>query len=286
MLLAVVRNPKSGSALDDDDLERRLGAGGATVHLTAIDDLSAETLTARGAPDRVVVAGGDGSVGPAAREAAGLGVPLAVVPAGTANDFARAKGIPLDLAAACSLAADPDAPVRHAELGLVAGRPFVNAAAGGLSVLAARQADAHKARFGPLAYVLGALRAAATATPGHCRLLVDGAEAHDGDVWQVVVAVTGAFGGGSSIGGTRDDDRCLDAAIVPAGSRLGLARRAYGMRRARLTTQDDVPHLQGREVTVEGLTEFNVDGEICACRPARFTLEPGGFEVVAGSAAS
>jgi diacylglycerol kinase family enzyme len=43
-------------------------------------------------------------------------------------------------------------------------------------------------------------------------------------------------------GATRPDDRLLDVAVVPAGSRLGLARRAFGMRTGRLTEQDGVAH--------------------------------------------
>ena len=112
----------------------------------------------------------------------------------------------------------------------------------------------------------------------------DGRECHEGDVWQVVVGATGAFGGGSEMGGTRPDDGLLDVAIVPAGSRAGLARRAWGMKSGRLTKQSDVEHHRGAEieVDVEGRrATFNVDGEVCHCDPARFALRPGGFEVVA-----
>ena len=85
----------------------------------------------------MVVAGGDGSIGLAALVAAEMGVPLAVVPVGTANDFARALELPMDLEEACALARDPRATTRHAELALAGERPFVNAAATGLSVIAA-----------------------------------------------------------------------------------------------------------------------------------------------------
>nr|MBA3748428.1 hypothetical protein [Solirubrobacterales bacterium] len=61
----------------------------------------------------------------------------------------------------------------------------------------------------------------------------------------------------------------------------GLARRAYGMRAGRLAQQSDVTHGRARriEVDVDGAS-FNVDGEVCRCQPARFTLRAGGFEVV------
>jgi diacylglycerol kinase family enzyme len=291
--LALIANPRSGTAPEPTDLEARLRADGAQVTSVSIEAIADEedgdledgalaALTAAGPPDRIVVAGGDGSIGPAALCAAQLGVPLAVIAVGTANDFARAKGLPLDLDDACALARDPAAPIAHAELGLAGERPFVNAAAAGLSVAAARAAKPHKSRLGPLAYTLGALKAGISAPTLHCAIACDGDERYAGDAWQVVVGVTGAFGGGSEIGNTRDDDGLIDVAIVPAGSRAGLVRRAYALRAGRLTGQDDVPHERGRVIAVEidGHPAFNVDGETCRCEPGHFTLREGGFDVV------
>jgi len=293
--LALIANPHSGTAPEPAELEARLRADGAEVTSVSIEEIADEddgdledgavaALTAAGAPDRIVVAGGDGSIGPAALCAAKIGVPLAVIAVGTANDFARAKDLPLDLDEACALARDPAAAIAHGELGLAGERPFVNAAAAGLSVAAAQAAKPHKSRLGPLAYTLGALRAGLTAPTLHCVIACDGQESYQGDAWQVVVGVTGAFGGGSEIGGTRTDDGRLDVAVIPAGSRAGLVRRAYGMRAGRLTGQDDVPHERGRVIDIEiaGHPTFNVDGETCRCEPGRFALREGGFDVVVG----
>jgi diacylglycerol kinase (ATP) len=296
--IALVANPKSGAAPDPDRLAELLGAGGALVGVTPIQELQVgeqggldaaglaaarAALSAAGRPERIVVAGGDGSIGLAALVAAELDVPLAVVPVGTANDFARALALPMDVEEACALARDPRAATRRAELALAGERPFVNAAAAGLSVVAAREARPHKSRLGPVAYALGAVKAAVTARPLRCRVRCGDDQAYDGRAWQVVVGATGAFGGGSEIGGTSPDDGMLDVAIVPAGSRLGLARRAWGMRCGRLTEQHDVTHAKGATIDVDVVgrrATFNVDGEVCRCDPAHFALRPGGFEVV------
>jgi diacylglycerol kinase (ATP) len=293
--LALIANPRSGTAPGPERLQALLAVDGAAVSCTPIEEIADEdggalrdgalaALRAAGPPDRLVVAGGDGSIGPAALCAATLGVPLAVIAAGTANDFARAQDLPLDLEDACALARDPGAATRHAELGLAGARPFVNAAAAGLSVVAAQAAKPHKSRLGPLAYAVGALRAGATASPLRCAVSCDGRERFSGSAWQVVVGATGAFGGGSEIGGTRADDGRLDVAVLPAGSRIGLVRRAYGMRAGRLTSQSDVAHERGGviDVRIAGAPSFNVDGELCRCEPAHFALRPGGFEVVVG----
>ena len=296
MRLALIANPHSGTAPDPDELESLLAEDGAAVSYVPIEQIAdkdggdlvdgaLDSVSAGGSPDGVVAAGGAGSVGPAALCAAKLGVPLAVIAVGTANDFARAKDLPLDLGEACALARDDAAPTARAELGMAGDRPFVNAAAAGLSVVAAHAAKPHKSRFGPLAYAIGAARAAVSATPLRCTVTCDGERRSSGRAWQVVVAVTGAFGGGSEIGGTRVGDGQLDVAVVPAGSRVGLVRRAYGMRAGRLTKQADVTHERGAsvELEIEGNQGFNVDGETCRCEPAHFTLHDRGFELVTRS---
>ncbi|MFI7675416.1 diacylglycerol/lipid kinase family protein [Actinophytocola sp. NPDC049390] len=280
MRIVLVANRKSGSGRTDGDRIRRLLAdAGAEVETRAIDDLDDPLPTDT---ERVVVAGGDGSIGTAARAAHTAGVPLAVLATGTANDFAGALGLPTDLTQACRLAADPDARTEQREIGLANGRPFVNAAAAGLSAVASRLAKPHKARLGAFAYAVGAVRAGLTAPHVACRVLVDDEVVFDGDAWQVVVAVSGAFGGGSNIGGTRHDDDRLDVAVVPAGSRLALVRHGYHMRRGMLTQQEDVPHHRGHEIAVDVPrgTEFNVDGDLRTLDPARFALLPGRVRVV------
>ena len=294
MRLALIANPRSGTAPAPDALAALLGADGAAISCVSIEQIAdhdggdlrdgaLDALRSAGMPDRIAVAGGDGSIGPAALCAAQLGVPLAVVAVGTANDFARAKGLPLDdLDEACALARDPAAPTRQAELGMAGERPFVNAAAAGLAVVAASAAKPHKPRLGPLAYAIGALKAGVTARPLRCAVTADGAAAYEGPAWQVIVGVTGAFGGGSDIGATSAHDAMLDVAVVPAGSRAGLVRRAYGMRTGRLIAQADVAHERGAtiDVALEGHPTFNVDGETCRCEPARFAVHRGGFRVV------
>ena len=77
---------------------------------------------------------------------------------------------------------------------------------------------------------------------------VDGERVFDGGAWQVIVACTGAFGGGSGIGAADATDGDLDVVIVPAGSRAGLVRRAWGLRTQTIERQRKVAHFEGRVV--------------------------------------
>lgn len=284
VFLALVVNARSGGVTDAEDVISELGRHCSRVETFSIEELtSAGGIPGRAAgAQRLVVAGGDGSLGVAAHAAQQAGMPLAVVPTGTANDFARALRLPARLERACALAADPDARTRHHELGRGGDRLFVNAAAAGLSVAASRHAGAHKARLGRLAYIVGAVRAGLSAPTLHCRVRCDDQQRFAGQVWQVVIAATGAFGAGSAIGDTSHQDERLDVVVVPGGPRAALIRYAYGMRRRRLITQQGVGHHRCRtvEVMLPPGTEFNIDGDLHACGQARFVLVPGGFEVV------
>ncbi len=278
MSFALVANARSGSSDRAAEVASALRAAGADLRETlSVED--AEGVERLEGVERVVVAGGDGSVGCAAALARRSGVPLAVVPTGTANDFARFLGIPLDVAVAVRLAVGGER-TQSLELARAGGeRPFVNAASGGLSVLAARNARPLKPRLGRLAYAVGALRAGIAGKPLHVVIRTDDEEAFRGDAWQVVVAATGAFGGGSGTGGVDPHDHELDVAVVEAGSRAKLARRAWAMRRQRLVEDPGVRHLRGARVEVEGVERFNVDGEVLRVDGGRFEVT-GSFEVV------
>lgn len=282
MEVALIANRNSGGSTDPEEVAAALRAHGGDVQQFGLDPQSLRRAAQSGAA-RVVVAGGDGSIGLAARVAQTLDVPLALIPTGTANDFARSQRIPVDVPRAAALAMESDR-VRRIDLGqLASGCSFVNVANTGLSTAAAREAAPLKSVLGPVAYGVGAVRAASTAHPLPCRIRVDGDEVFDGRCWQVLIGITGAFGGGSELGSADPQDGELDLAILPTGSRLGLVRRAWGMRRGTVAEQADVIHHRGCEIELDlpvG-TELNVDGEvITAEHPERVTIEPKAFALV------
>jgi diacylglycerol kinase (ATP) len=278
--IALTANTKSGGGLDPEPLLEAMRAHGADPQLFGCEPEDLERVAAA-RPDRVAVAGGDGTIAPAAEVAGRIGAPLAVIPAGTANDYARINRLP-DAPQEAAVLAATGADTRAMELGRLAdGRPFVNVASAGLASKAARHADPFKRVLGPLAYAAGAVRAAVTEAPLRCTVHVDGEEAFVGGAWQVIVAVTGAFGGGSQIGVADARDGVLDVAILAAGSRLALARRAWGLRRGTIVSQEPVEHRRGTVVEVRiDDSELNVDGEVRAGGLERVTVEPRAYELL------
>jgi diacylglycerol kinase (ATP) len=277
-VIALLANPDSGSG-EAEEVDRALRELG--LELTRFDlDCADDVIGAR--PGRIVVAGGDGSVGPAAELAARARVPLGVVPVGTANDFARVVGLPSKLTEAAELAATGRR-TASLDLGRAGRRPFVNAASAGLSPIAARRAHGLKRALGPLAYTIGALRAGLSAAPVTTRAAVDGTPVFEGEAWQVIVAVTGAFGAGAEVDADPADGR-LDLVVIEAGSRARLLVRAYGLRSGRVEAQRGVVTARGSEIEVEadGGAGFNVDGELLGDARLAFVVEPRAFDLIVG----
>lgn len=257
--LALVVNPRSGAGRSAEQVAELLAGPGHDVRTFPID--RAEEAAASGS-DRLVLAGGDGSVGTAFAACARHGVPLAVLPAGTANDFARALGIPPGIEAAVPVATDPDPGRRTVWGGSIDGKPFVNVASIGLGVYAAEQAAPLKRVLGPVAYGIGAAIATVRGRAARARVIVDGDEVFDGDVWQVLVAASGSFGGVVQLPVSDPETPELEAFVLPAGPRLSLVRRAWGMRHG--GNRGGVQVFQGHRIVVDldPDRQWNVDGDV------------------------
>lgn len=95
MRVTLIHNPGAGTGgpSKDELLSAVRDAGHEAVCRSADEDDALKALEALEGPDElVVVAGGDGTVGRVAKRLAGRGVPVAVVPVGTANNIAAALG--------------------------------------------------------------------------------------------------------------------------------------------------------------------------------------------------
>lgn len=137
MRLRVLLNRDGGTVarLGEDALRERLSEAfaraGARAELSFLPSQelgqAAEQAIAdarAGRLDALAIGGGDGSVNTLAGKLVDTGIPLAVLPLGTRNHFAKDLGMPLDLdeAVAAICAAKP----RAVDVGEVNGRVFVN----------------------------------------------------------------------------------------------------------------------------------------------------------------
>jgi diacylglycerol kinase family enzyme len=166
MRIAVVMNAASGTGGEDADQREQhirdaFQAAGVEPEIHHMDP---ERLTesireiARDA-GLVVAAGGDGTVSAVAGVLAGGTVPMAVLPLGTLNHFAKDLGMPLDLTeAAAAIVAGVQQPI---DVGEVNGRVFVNNSSIGLYPETVIHRDRERERKGRskwTAMVIAALR--------------------------------------------------------------------------------------------------------------------------------
>lgn len=246
----------------------------------ASDPGDAETLAAELAPevDVLLVFGGDGTVHEVANglPLGGDGPPVALLPGGTGNDLARALGIPPDPVAAATELVDArprrldmlDCGPRRAANGINAGF-----AAAATDVLSRRV----KLVLGPVAYVVGGIRAGIDPPTWPARIEVDGTVV-EGEALAVVVGNGGSFGGGRWLIPDADlGDGLLDVLVVPAAvSKARLARHLAMDRRL----PGDLPRLRGPSATVVTDMPCRLDGEP-APTPGSVTVLPGAWQVLA-----
>jgi diacylglycerol kinase family enzyme len=239
----------------------------ASVLLTGPADsgeAAARTALAAGATV-VIAAGGDGTVRACAQALAGTAVPLAIVPAGSANLTARTLGLPRGLIAALETSLGDT----ERRLDLILADGMVCVAMAGLGVDAAvvgATSDQLKSRAGWPAYAAVALRhLRAPLTEVSIRL--DGGPPLVRWVRGVVVGNCGLLPGGFPIlPDARPDDGVLDVGILAPASVAGWV--SVGYRAVLASRRDDtrLERLRARSVEVRATEPLprQVDGEIIA----------------------
>lgn len=128
------------------------------VHEVAPSKLAEEIERAiQGGAPRILVAGGDGTIGTAAAALAGTEVELAVIPAGTLNHFAKFLHLPLDETEAAAVAAGTS--IRLVDVGYVNDRLVLNTSSVGAYVKFVHVRERLERRLGyRLASIVAAVR--------------------------------------------------------------------------------------------------------------------------------
>jgi YegS/Rv2252/BmrU family lipid kinase len=232
--------------------------------------------------DCVVIAGGDGTLNAAAPGLLQSGLPLGIVPAGTANDLARTLGIPDDPIEALDVIARGEE--RRIDLGRVNDELFFNVASIGLSVALARAMSSQaKRRFGRLSYALAAMRVIARARP-FSALIVSEGDVAPVKTLQVAVGNGRYYGGGNAVEKSAEiDDGHLDLYSLEVNHVWKLAWMAPSFRSGAHGAFKEVRAVRGRnfEIHTRRPRRVNADGEILTTTPAKFSVLPKAIRVFA-----
>jgi YegS/Rv2252/BmrU family lipid kinase len=232
--------------------------------------------------DLVVVGGGDGTLNAAAEGVMRSGLPLGILPTGTANDLARTLGIAADIETATDVIGAGH--TRRIDVGEVNGVPFFNVASIGLSAeLAQTLTGDIKRRFGRLSYGIAAAKVLLRARPFSAWIKSE-TESVRVKTLQVAVGNGRYYGGGNAIEKSAViDDQCLDLYSLEFKEVWKLALMLPAFRSGEHGTHDEVRSMRSSAFVVETRRPrpVNADGEIVTKTPARFGVRPAAITVFA-----
>lgn len=228
---------------------------------------------------RIVAGGGDGTLRDIA-EAIGRAdqqASLTILPLGTANDFARAAGIPLEVADALDLLDETPAAV---DLGEVGGKLFLNMATGGFgSQVTANTSEELKKVLGGAAYLFTGLTRFSELHAAHGELT--GPDFHwRGDLLALGIGNGRQAGGGHVLCPTAvADDGLLDVSILPAPQEVVGTLRSLlegGLGIDNMFIRARLPWVELK--SAQGL-DINLDGEPLTGEDLRFVARPAAILV-------
>lgn len=229
--------------------------------------------------DRVVVCGGDGTVHLAVREHH-LDMPMAVLPLGSGDDFAKTLGIPSRLADACRVAVEGR--VAEIDVAEANGIRYVGVAGVGFDSIVAAAANQVKLLRGSLVYLWSIFKVLPAFEPIRMTITIDGTS-FDEDVMFAVVGNTHRYGGGIRIAPAAVvDDGILDVYIVTRCSKWDLIKTLPKGYTGAHVTSPFVRHARGRDIRIEAERhlELNADGEVVTGTPAEIRLAERKLRVV------
>ena len=180
--LLFIYNPTSGKGRVADGLATILNTFARTGWLTTVYPTQCKGDAARAARefgphfDRVVCAGGDGTLSETVTGLMSLSAPplLGYIPFGSTNDCAVNLNLPKVPTQAALIAAQDGVP-RESDIGKLNGSPFVYVAAfGAFTQVAYGTSQDLKNTFGHLAYVMEGIASLPTIAPYHIKVEYDG----------------------------------------------------------------------------------------------------------------
>ena len=283
-LLIVNAQSRNGESQLDAAVERLEAHGIEPVHLECgrREDLSPLIVKNADDVDCAIVGGGDGTLNAAAFGVIEAGLPLGILPLGTANDFARTLDIPSDLDGAAKVIAEGR--TRNIDLGIVNGQPFFNVASIGLSAELAQQLTTEiKRRFGRLGYGLVAMKVLIRARPFRATIVSETETARVRTL-QIAVGNGRFYGGGNAV--EKDaaiDDQNLDLYSLEFERAWKLALMARSFRYGEHGAWSEVRAIRAEEFDVRTRRPrpVNADGEIVTQTPAHFSIKPRAMRVFA-----
>lgn len=284
--LTLILNPAASAGGSSSVLSETtdLLSGAGAIFRTASSDspehLAELARSAADAGEMPVAVGGDGTFACIARELAGSGVPVGLVPAGRGNDFARVAGIPTDAPGAVDTLLNG----RNAQidLGEANGVPFVGIASFGFDSDANRIANETRLFKGSLVYLFAALKALLSWKPATFEISTPDEPARCFTGWTVAIANNRAYGGGMFIAPDADlQDSEFDVVTVAGTRKIKFVGSMPKIFKGTHVREPDVDVMRAAEIEVRADRPFDVyaDGDLLTSLPVKARVLPGALLV-------
>lgn len=283
----LIVNPKSSQGAEaqlDEGLAHLKQAGISVEHLASKSpDESRQAVRERKDDlDLVIVGGGDGTISSMAGTLYECGLPLAVLPLGTANDLARSLGLSGELDEAFEVIASGER--TRIDLGEVNNQYFFNVAHLGLGVQVTEElTDEVKKHWGVFSYLKAFFAALARVKQFKVRLSVDGVYYRQRSI-QIAIGNGRYYGGGNVVDeNTRINDAKLSLYSLRPQTVWELLTLAPLLRDGKQRYNKRVFNIQARQINIttgRKAMAIHADGEPVAHTPAQFRVVPQAIEVL------
>jgi len=263
------------------------GAAGHSFEVRVVNGkgLIAELKRAAADAELLLAGGGDGTISAAAGAAFARKIPLAVLPAGTMNLFARSIGVPLDLEQALKALAGGE--VHEVDIATANGRPFVHQFSVGIhpKLVRLREQLKYRSRVGKMVASVRAASGAILRPP------------------QFTIELVGPFGSElRRVAGLSVTNNPLDEGHLPLADRLDrgllgiylmkpftlqvMLRLAFGLLRGKFKSLPEVNDREVGHATIRFPAKRSsamavIDGELIKLESqVEFVIHPRGLKVM------
>lgn len=275
-LLIINAGSRSGGDDIDRATERLQQAGPVEVVRSENPGVLPDTIRQRGGGfDRIVLAGGDGTINLALDALMEVDMPVGILPLGTANDLARSLDIPLTLDGAVDVILGGH--LSRVDAARVNEVSFINAIGIGIGPQMTHEMDSEsKSKLGVLAYVKSIVQVLKRERVFHARIKSED-RSSEGEYVQITIANGIHYGGGMTISADASlNDGQLDVLLVPRQSHLSLLGNALQFRSGYTRASDSLTHWRCPEICIEtdATMEVTADGEFLTETPVECRVIP------------
>ncbi|MFC0472304.1 diacylglycerol kinase family protein [Halalkalibacter kiskunsagensis] len=231
----------------------------------------------------VVALGGDGTIHEIMNQLIGTSVPFSVIPTGSGNDYARARGITKDYVKEVEkLLKNEQKKIDLLEIG---DRHCMTVVGIGFDAKVADEVNKMKMKkwFGGMAYFLTILKVLLTYKPSSIRLTLNNEEKVFEKVWLIAIANHAFYGGGIKIcPNAMSDDGKLDMCIIHSLPKWRLLFILANVFEGKHVSMSGVDYIQVESIHVDSDEPLYVtaDGEMMGQTPTAVSIKKDAFHVM------